>query len=55
MYKKLNSNKTEQLNIILNKEDIFELQNIAKEIYVSDNIFAYVNDIIDSTRNPENY
>lgn len=56
MYKKLNSSfKNEKVNKILNKKDIFELQKIVDEIYVSDNVFKYVSDIIDSSRNPENY
>lgn len=56
MYKKLNSNsKNHKLEKILTKKDVLELQEIVNQIYVSDNIFKYVTNIIDSSRNPENY
>lgn len=56
MYKKLNSENNEnKIEKILNKKDIIEIQKIVKQIYVSDNIFKYVADIIDSSRNPEKY
>jgi len=56
MYKKLN-NKFDDIIIekVLHKNDILEIQNILQEIYVSDNIFEYVSNLIDSTRNPEKY
>ncbi|MDQ7009764.1 MAG: AAA family ATPase [Candidatus Gracilibacteria bacterium] len=56
MYKKINSDFDDiKIKKILNKKDIKDIQKLLKEIYVSDNIFKYVTDIIDSTRNPENY
>jgi len=52
MYKKINSNFDEiKINKILDKKGIKEIQDILKEIYVSDNIFEYVGNIIDATRN----
>ena len=56
MYKKVTGDFEDiKINKILNKKEIKEIQNLLKEIYVSENIFKYVWDIIDSTRNPENY
>lgn len=55
MYKKLNSKDEEKLNKILNKKEILELQDLVRDIYVSDNIFKYVTDIVDASRNPDNY
>jgi MoxR-like ATPase len=56
MYKKLNSNFDDiKINKVLHKKEILEIQNILEDIYVSDNIYDYVSDIIESTRNPENY
>ena len=52
MYKKINSGFDEiKINKILDKKGIKEIQDILKEIYVSDNIFEYVGNIIDATRN----
>jgi len=52
MYKKLNSDfENIKINKILNKKEIKEIQNLLKEIHISDNIFEYVADIIDYTRN----
>jgi len=56
MYKKLNDNFDKiKINKILNKKEILEIQNLLEEIHVSDNIFEYVTDIVESTRNPEKY
>jgi MoxR-like ATPase len=56
MYKRLNDNFDEVvINEVLNKRDIKEIQKILDEIHVSDNIYEYVSNIIDSTRNPHNY
>jgi len=56
MYKKLNQGFDNiKINKILNKEDIINLQNVLDNIYVSDNIYEYVTDIIESTRNPDKY
>jgi len=52
MYKKINSGFDEiKINKILGKKGIKEIQDILKQIYVSDNIFEYVGNIIDATRN----
>jgi len=56
VYKKLNSWFDEiKINKILNKKQIKEIQKLLGEVYVSDNIFEYVTNIIDCTRNPENH
>ena len=55
MYKKINSNIIETINKIFTKDEIFSLQNLVGKIYVSDKIFNYSYDLIDATRNPENY
>jgi hypothetical protein len=39
----------------LSKSDIFQLQDLVKNIFVSDAIFDYVSRIVDATRNPEKY
>jgi MoxR-like ATPase len=44
-----------KIDKILSKKDIKDIWKLLDEIYVSDNIYKYVADIIDSTRNPENY
>ena len=55
MYKKLNSNFEKiKINKILNKKDIKEISKILSEIYVSDNIYDYVANIIEETRNSKN-
>ncbi len=52
MYKKVTQNFEDiKINKVLNKKEILEIQKLVKEIHVSDNIFEYVWDIIDSTRN----
>lgn len=56
MYKRLNNNfENIKISKILNKKQIKDIQNILKDIYVSDSIYKYVADIIDSTRNPKEY
>jgi MoxR-like ATPase len=56
MYEKINSGLDDiKINKILNKKQIIEIQNIIKDIYVSENIFEYVTDLIEATRNPEDY
>ena len=55
MYKKLNNNFEKiKINKILNKKDIKEIEKILSEIYVSDNIYDYVANIIEETRNSKN-
>ena len=56
IYKKINWDFDEvEINNILTKNEIIDIKNIVKEIYVSENIFDYVSNIVDSTRNPDNY
>ncbi len=56
MYKKLNNDyENIKVNKILNKKQIKEIQSLLSEIYVSDNIYEYVSDIIEATRTPEKY
>lgn len=56
MYKKINNYfSCIDINTIFNKQEILDLQNITQEVYVSDNIFTYVTNIIDATRNPQDY
>lgn len=56
MYKKLNDKFYDiQINKILDKAGVIEIQKTLEEIYVSDNIFNYTADIIDATRNPKEY
>lgn len=56
MYKKLNANFDDiVINKIFDRKDIFEIQETVAKIYVSDNIYDYVTDIIDASRNPEKY
>ncbi len=56
MYKKINDNFEDiKISKIFSKEDIFKVWDLLKDIYVSDNIFEYVSNIIDATRNPWKY
>ncbi len=56
IYKKLNTDFYDvKIEKVLNKEEIFDIWNILKQINVSDNIYDYVSKIIDATRNPQNY
>jgi len=52
MYKKLNSDFDNiEINKVLGKDEIKNIQNILKDIHVSDSIYEYVSDIIEATRN----
>ncbi len=56
MYKKLNDNyENIKINKILNKKQIKEIQDLLKDIYISDNIYEYVSDIIEASRSPDRY
>jgi len=56
MYKRLNDDyENIKINKVLNKKQIKEIQNLLKDIFVSDNIYEYVSDIIEASRNPEKY
>lgn len=56
MYKKLNDDfESIKINKVLNKKQIKEIQSVLKDIYVSDNIFEYVTNIVEATRNPLKY
>ena len=56
IYKKINTSfDSEKIEKVMSKQDIFEIWDILKQIYVSDNIFDYITNIIDATRHPENY
>lgn len=44
-----------KINKVLSKKEINEIIDTLNEIYISDNIFEYVTNIIDSTRNPWKY
>lgn len=56
MYKKINEAFEKiKINKVFTKKNISETQKILNNIYVSDNIYKYVSDIIESTRNPEEY
>jgi MoxR-like ATPase len=39
----------------MNKAEILELQELVSEIFVSENIIAYIADLVFATRNPEKY
>ncbi|MDD3144992.1 MAG: MoxR family ATPase [Candidatus Gracilibacteria bacterium] len=55
MYKKNIDGKEETINKVLSKKDISKIQDTIKEIFVSDSIFEYTMNIVDATRNPDNY
>ncbi len=55
MYKNIISWSKVNINKILSKKDIFEIQKTIDDIYVSDAIYEFVTNIVDSTRNPEKY
>ena len=56
IYKKLNTDFYDvEIKKIINKEDIFKIWNLLKQIYVSNNIYDYIARIIDATRNPSKY
>lgn len=45
----------EKIEKVLSKEDLLEIQDLVKQIYVSENIIDYVSDIVFATRYPEKY
>ncbi len=45
------SNKLDILNNIMSSEELMEYQNMAENCYVKDNIYAYIVDIVNATRN----
>ncbi len=45
----------EKINTILKKEELYEIQSLVKQVYVSENILDYINNIIFSSRYPEKY
>lgn len=47
--------KLPDVSKVLNKEQIFELQEITKNIYTEKKIYQYIVQIIDATRNPSRY
>lgn len=55
MYKKVLSSDKQNIEKILTKNDIFEIQKIIDKIYVSDAIYDFVTNIVDATRNPLKY
>ncbi|ATU05195.1 ATPase [Candidatus Gracilibacteria bacterium HOT-871] len=55
VYKNIISGQKVEIKKILSKSDIFQLQGLVKNIFVSDAIFDYVSRIVDATRNPEKY
>jgi len=56
IYKKLNEGFEDiKINKVLNKDEVLQLQSLARKIYVSDKIFDYVARIIDASRNPSKY
>lgn len=55
MYKNMISSEKLEIQKILSKSEVLDLQKLSKEIFVSDAIFDYVTKIIDATRNPEKY
>jgi len=52
---KMTINSNIKINPIINKQEIINYQKQIKDIYVDDLIKNYVVQIIDATRNPENY
>jgi MoxR-like ATPase len=55
MYKKNLANETIKVEKILSKKDVFSIQELVNEVFVSASIFEYVMNLVDSTRNPEKY
>jgi MoxR-like ATPase len=56
MYKKLNDNFDDiKISKIINKTKVKNIIKILEDIHISDNIFEYVSDLIQSTRTPEKY
>jgi len=55
MYKKILWSDNENLNKIMDKKDIFLIQDLVKKVFISESIYDYVTNIIDATRNPSKY
>jgi MoxR-like ATPase len=55
MYKNVLTNENVKIKKVLKKENIFWIQDLVSEIFVSDSIYEYVMNIIDATRNLEKY
>jgi len=55
MYKKILTMDVENIEKVMTKQDIFEVQDLVSKIFISDSIIEYVTNIVDATRNPENY
>ena len=55
VYKMANLDENVKIEKIINKKKILEIQKILKEIHISENIFNYVSDLVDASRNPENF
>ena len=53
--KRFQNNEIKEIKQVINKEEIKNIQNIMKKIYISDNIYEYVSDLIDATRNPKKH
>jgi MoxR-like ATPase len=52
MYKKVTWDFEDiKINKVLNKKDILAIQKLIKDIFVSDNIFEYIWEIVEATRN----
>ena len=50
---------TENVNIVINKvlgnKEVLELQSFVKNIYADDKVVSYVTELVDATRNPDDY
>jgi MoxR-like ATPase len=55
MYKNILTNEDVKIQKILKKDDVFKIQELVNEIFVSDSIYEYVTNIVSATRNPEKY
>jgi len=55
MYKKILTMDVENIEKVMTKQDIFEVQDLVSKIFISDSIIEYVTNIVDATRNPEKY
>lgn len=55
MYKNILTNENVKIKKVLKKENIFWVQDLVSEVFVSDSIYEYVMNIIDATRNLEKY
>ncbi|MDD3794052.1 MAG: MoxR family ATPase [Candidatus Gracilibacteria bacterium] len=55
MYKKILTQEVEEIERVMTKKEIFEIQDLVSKIFISDSIIEYVTNIVDATRNPEKY